>query len=543
MFINSIVCVLAAEKFPRFSAGKFWQVHRWTRTRVGARVPVGSATAVETKQAPTLPRESAKRDARLVGADGRAGAPRQADEATGRRLGIGRQISDDAIVSCDSGTVATWFARQMPVRRGQNVFAFRDAPDDGQRTALSSTFQRGKVRTILSGLSEALIGFLTLSIKNPPDTHLLLPVIPCGVNPDAPCFLPTDTVSAECISTTGRFVRVARLRDEYYSFLESPKEFVRNWKNASPSRADLFSFVQEVSDPKPKYEFHQEMDVAAVLSLSSYEHWWKKQINDKTRNMVRKAQKSGVESCEVGFDQDLARAIHVIYNDRIFQARARTRGVEPDEYNLVDLASRQGTHQRPSRQGRGNLHDRSHTAPAIWYRNVERDRRFQKAPRFRGSLGPSLFRAAKQKRCPLSEVGVSSRTQAANSRRMAHRPHPLAKRLDAASSQQTLSRGAVAQLAERRVYARIWKFDPFQLHYLCTLADCVRNGSKTKNPYSPEDTSSRVRGRTRRLIPAPSQVSFMHATRCSGNAYRLPASACATISSRKVRLARSALDR
>ena len=32
---------------------------------------------------------------------------------------LGRQISDDAIVSCDSGTVATWFARQMPVRRGQ----------------------------------------------------------------------------------------------------------------------------------------------------------------------------------------------------------------------------------------------------------------------------------------------------------------------------------------------------------------------------------------------------------------------------------------
>ena len=32
---------------------------------------------------------------------------------------LGKQISDDAIVSCDSGTVATWFARQMPVRRGQ----------------------------------------------------------------------------------------------------------------------------------------------------------------------------------------------------------------------------------------------------------------------------------------------------------------------------------------------------------------------------------------------------------------------------------------
>ena len=32
---------------------------------------------------------------------------------------LGRRIASDAIVSSDSGTIATWFARQMPVRRGQ----------------------------------------------------------------------------------------------------------------------------------------------------------------------------------------------------------------------------------------------------------------------------------------------------------------------------------------------------------------------------------------------------------------------------------------
>ena len=32
---------------------------------------------------------------------------------------IGRHLRDDAIVSCDSGTIATWFARQMKARRGQ----------------------------------------------------------------------------------------------------------------------------------------------------------------------------------------------------------------------------------------------------------------------------------------------------------------------------------------------------------------------------------------------------------------------------------------
>ena len=32
---------------------------------------------------------------------------------------LGKRLADDAIVSCDSGTVATWFARQIRARRGQ----------------------------------------------------------------------------------------------------------------------------------------------------------------------------------------------------------------------------------------------------------------------------------------------------------------------------------------------------------------------------------------------------------------------------------------
>ncbi|HEU5079272.1 MAG TPA: thiamine pyrophosphate-dependent enzyme [Opitutaceae bacterium] len=32
---------------------------------------------------------------------------------------VGKLIDDNAIISCDSGTIATWFARQIPVRRGQ----------------------------------------------------------------------------------------------------------------------------------------------------------------------------------------------------------------------------------------------------------------------------------------------------------------------------------------------------------------------------------------------------------------------------------------
>src|SRR5207247_1861662 len=32
---------------------------------------------------------------------------------------LGRRLRSDAIVACDSGTIATWWARNIPVRRGQ----------------------------------------------------------------------------------------------------------------------------------------------------------------------------------------------------------------------------------------------------------------------------------------------------------------------------------------------------------------------------------------------------------------------------------------
>src|SRR5256885_5535357 len=32
---------------------------------------------------------------------------------------LGKRLRDDAIISSDSGTIATWFARQIRIRRGQ----------------------------------------------------------------------------------------------------------------------------------------------------------------------------------------------------------------------------------------------------------------------------------------------------------------------------------------------------------------------------------------------------------------------------------------
>jgi hypothetical protein len=53
----------------------------------------------------------------------------------------------------------------------------------------------------------------------------------------------------------------------------------------------------------------------ALLHIETYQKWWKNQINDKTRNMVRKAEKKGVAVSVCDFDDDFARGVHAIYNE------------------------------------------------------------------------------------------------------------------------------------------------------------------------------------------------------------------------------------
>src|SRR5215469_2556720 len=108
-------------------------------------------------------------------------------------------------------------------------------------------------------------------------------------------------------------VRLCSLRDEYYEFVQDPAVFLRILKGDSHVKADLFTFIQCVTDPEPRFPYHLEFDSAALLSVTTFEHWWKKQINDKTRNMVRKAQKAGVEIRVVEFSDDLLRGIQAIY--------------------------------------------------------------------------------------------------------------------------------------------------------------------------------------------------------------------------------------
>ncbi|MBC7662979.1 MAG: hypothetical protein H7276_04140 [Caulobacter sp.] len=115
------------------------------------------------------------------------------------------------------------------------------------------------------------------------------------------------------IKVAGRLLRTAHLNDEYYVGAADPATLIAELKHRRV--ADVFTFVQDLHDPKPRFEHRMSWDKMAVLRLDTYAHWFDKQIKFKPRNRLRKAWKAGVDTRMLDFSDDLVRSIMEIYNE------------------------------------------------------------------------------------------------------------------------------------------------------------------------------------------------------------------------------------
>lgn len=116
------------------------------------------------------------------------------------------------------------------------------------------------------------------------------------------------------LTIQGRLVRIARLAAERYEFLESPEVALMTLRE-SKTRIDLFTFTRRLPHRSPNHDYAMEWDNVAALPVSTFDHWWSRQIDGKTRNMVRRAEKKGVVVREVSFDERLVNGIWEIYNE------------------------------------------------------------------------------------------------------------------------------------------------------------------------------------------------------------------------------------
>jgi hypothetical protein len=113
---------------------------------------------------------------------------------------------------------------------------------------------------------------------------------------------------------TGRLLRTIRLKEEWDTDVTDPESLVRAMKSQKV-RADLFTFAQRLPHTTPAFKYHMDLESVAALPISSYDHWWAKQVNYRVRTKIRKSIKQGVVVRKVPFDDDLVRGIHGIYNE------------------------------------------------------------------------------------------------------------------------------------------------------------------------------------------------------------------------------------
>jgi hypothetical protein len=110
-------------------------------------------------------------------------------------------------------------------------------------------------------------------------------------------------------------VTVVGLEDDWYEDVHDPYAVIKALSKCQGFKPDVFTFLQRVPDLEPKYDFHLEFESVAALPITSYDHWWNKQVKGTTRNMIRKSQKAGVETREVAYDDEFVRAMVKIFNE------------------------------------------------------------------------------------------------------------------------------------------------------------------------------------------------------------------------------------
>ncbi|MEO7863194.1 MAG: hypothetical protein ABIU05_22705 [Nitrospirales bacterium] len=120
------------------------------------------------------------------------------------------------------------------------------------------------------------------------------------------------------ITITGKLIKTARLREEWYRDVEDPSSLIVRLKDELKRNrvsADIFTFWQRLPEITQSYDYYTESDSIAAIPLKGFNYWWEQQINPKVRNMIRNAEKKGVEVKVVDFNVEFIEGMTKIFNE------------------------------------------------------------------------------------------------------------------------------------------------------------------------------------------------------------------------------------
>jgi len=123
-------------------------------------------------------------------------------------------------------------------------------------------------------------------------------------------------VREQTFMISGSIVGTAALqtgKEEWLEDVQNPEEVVQLLKK-SPTKIDLLRFWQRIPESKPKFKYYYEWRDIAAIPVSTYKHWFTKQISPKARNKIRKSEKYGVRVQESAVTDQLVEGIMGIFN-------------------------------------------------------------------------------------------------------------------------------------------------------------------------------------------------------------------------------------
>jgi hypothetical protein len=131
----------------------------------------------------------------------------------------------------------------------------------------------------------------------------------------SPAIIECVEIGGQCYSLSKGPIRIARLEDEWYEDLGDPIPVIESLKENREANADLLTFWQRVPDIVPRFDFHRELEDLAVLEVTSYDHWWKRQIKSRVRNLIKNSEKGGLVVRETAFDDSFVQGMTDIFNE------------------------------------------------------------------------------------------------------------------------------------------------------------------------------------------------------------------------------------
>jgi hypothetical protein len=129
--------------------------------------------------------------------------------------------------------------------------------------------------------------------------------------------VPSAQIDGKTVIATGNWFKKAAVHDEELlegEAIVDPESFIARLKQ-SGLNTDLFTFAQQLPDITPRFTYHLEWDNLAVIPITTYSHWWKKQAESSVQRAVRKAAKLGVVVKRANLDDTFVNGIVGINNE------------------------------------------------------------------------------------------------------------------------------------------------------------------------------------------------------------------------------------